>query len=124
MPFMQRAVKLAHRFGTPVQRARESGSLMPRWKALSGSVGPDAPRGVVMTEEDIADTVAAFAQAAADAKRLGFDTLELHGAHGYLIDQFFWPGTNKRTDAFGGATIRERRTLCVPFALPLALISR
>ncbi len=74
----------------------------------SGLVGPDDPRGVVMTEEDIADTVAAFAQAAADAKRLGFDTLELHGAHGYLIDQFFWAGTNKRTDAFGGATIRER----------------
>ncbi|MCA6941632.1 NADH:flavin oxidoreductase [Pectobacterium polaris] len=74
----------------------------------SGLVGPDEPRGVVMTEEDIADTVAAFARAAADAKRLGFDTLELHGAHGYLIDQFFWPGTNKREDVFGGATIRER----------------
>ncbi|KHS82496.1 NADH:flavin oxidoreductase [Pectobacterium carotovorum] len=74
----------------------------------SGLVGPDEARGVVMTEEDIADTVAAFARAAADAKRLGFDTLELHGAHGYLIDQFFWPGTNKREDAFGGATIRER----------------
>ncbi|MBN3056103.1 NADH:flavin oxidoreductase [Pectobacterium brasiliense] len=74
----------------------------------SGIVGPDEPRGVVMTEEDIADTVAAFACAAADAKRLGFDTLELHGAHGYLIDQFFWSGTNKREDAFGGATIRER----------------
>lgn len=74
----------------------------------SGLVGPDDPRGVVMTEEDIADTVSAFAQAAAEAKRLGFDTLELHGAHGYLIDQFFWSGTNKRTDAFGGATLRER----------------
>ncbi|MGI8466091.1 NADH:flavin oxidoreductase [Pectobacterium punjabense] len=74
----------------------------------SGLVGPDEPRGVVMTEEAIADTVAAFARAAVDAKRLGFDTLELHGAHGYLIDQFFWPGTNKRTDVFGGATIRER----------------
>lgn len=74
----------------------------------SGWVGPGVPRGVAMTEEDIADTVAAFARAAADAKRLGFDTLELHGAHGYLIDQFFWLGTNLRTDAFGGATIRQR----------------
>ncbi|MEH2922603.1 NADH:flavin oxidoreductase [Samsonia erythrinae] len=74
----------------------------------SGLIGPNEPRGVVMTEEDIADTVAAFARAAADAKRLGFDTLELHGAHGYLIDQFFWSGTNQRTDAFGGATLRER----------------
>lgn len=74
----------------------------------SGLVGPDEPRGVVMSEEDIADTVAAFARAAADAKRLGYDTLELHGAHGYLIDQFFWEGTNKRTDGFGGATILQR----------------
>lgn len=74
----------------------------------SGLVGPGDARGVAMTEEDIADTVAAFARAAADAKRLGFDVVELHGAHGYLIDQFFWPGTNQRTDAFGGKTIAER----------------
>lgn len=74
----------------------------------SGLVGPNDPRGVAMTEEDIADTVAAFARAAADAQRLGFDLVELHGAHGYLIDQFFWSGTNTRSDAFGGATIAER----------------
>src|SRR5690606_10899877 len=51
---------------------------------------------------------AAFAKAAADAKALGFDTVELHGAHGYLIDQFFWAGTNTRTDRYGGATLAER----------------
>ena len=61
-----------------------------------------------MTDADIADTIAAFASAAADAKRLGFDAVELHGAHGYLIDQFFWDGTNVRTDAYGGPTIGER----------------
>jgi len=74
----------------------------------SGLVAPGDPRGVAMTENDIADTVAAFARAAADAKRLGFDTVEIHGAHGYLIDQFFWSGTNQRTDRYNGATIRER----------------
>ncbi|MDR3518723.1 MAG: NADH:flavin oxidoreductase [Azospirillaceae bacterium] len=74
----------------------------------SGLVAPDKPRGQAMSEEAIADTVAAFARAAADAKRLGFDTLEIHGAHGYLIDEFFWSGTNKRTDRYGGATIKER----------------
>ena len=74
----------------------------------SGLVAPGKPRGKAMSEEDIADSVAAFAQGAADAQRLGFDTVELHGAHGYLIDEFFWPGTNQRTDRYGGATIKER----------------
>ncbi|MAY61386.1 MAG: 12-oxophytodienoate reductase [Rhizobiales bacterium] len=74
----------------------------------SGLLAPDTPRGVTMTEEDIADTVAAFAKAARDAKETGFDIVEIHGAHGYLIDEFFWPGTNKREDRYGGATIRER----------------
>ncbi|WP_430791440.1 NADH:flavin oxidoreductase [Virgibacillus flavescens] len=55
-----------------------------------------------MTEEEVVDMVKAYAQAAADAKRLGFDGIELHGAHGYLIDQFFWENTNKRTDRYGG----------------------
>ncbi|ORC59178.1 12-oxophytodienoate reductase [Pseudomonas floridensis] len=74
----------------------------------SGLDSPHDPRGRAMSEEDIADTVAAFAKAAADAKRLGFDTVEVHGAHGYLIDQFFWAGTNQRTDRYGGPTIKER----------------
>jgi len=66
-----------------------------------------------MTVEDIDATIKAFAKAAKDAKILGFDALELHGAHGYLIDQFFWEGTNKRTDAFGGATIKDRSRFAV-----------
>jgi 2,4-dienoyl-CoA reductase-like NADH-dependent reductase (Old Yellow Enzyme family) len=74
----------------------------------SGLSGSGEPVGKTMSEEDIADTISAFAQAAANAKRLGFDILELHGAHGYLIDQFFWDVTNRRTDEFGGATLADR----------------
>ncbi|MBY6262692.1 NADH:flavin oxidoreductase [Azospirillum sp. 412522] len=74
----------------------------------SGLQAPGVERGVAMSDGDIADTIAAFARAAGDAKRLGFDTIELHGAHGYLFDQFFWAATNRRTDRYGGATIGER----------------
>jgi 2,4-dienoyl-CoA reductase-like NADH-dependent reductase (Old Yellow Enzyme family) len=76
-------------------------------ESASGLVAPDMPRGVAMDDEAISDAVAAFANAAADAKRLGFDTVEIHGAHGYLIDQFFWSGTNHRNDRYNG-TIRDR----------------
>jgi 2,4-dienoyl-CoA reductase-like NADH-dependent reductase (Old Yellow Enzyme family) len=61
-----------------------------------------------MSDAEVADAIAAFARAAGDAKRLGFDAVELHGAHGYLIDQFFWDSVNLRTDAYGGPSIRER----------------
>ncbi|MFD7620102.1 NADH:flavin oxidoreductase [Streptomyces sp. NPDC059802] len=61
-----------------------------------------APAGKAMTQQDIDDTVAAFAEAAAAAERLGFDGVELHGAHGYLIDSFLWKSTNRRTDHYGG----------------------
>lgn len=61
-----------------------------------------------MTVLDIEDTIAAYGRSAAEAKRLGFDAIEIHGAHGYLIDQFFYTKTNQRTDAYGGATLAER----------------
>lgn len=74
---------------------------------------PGFENGVPMTDAAIADTIAAFGQAAADAKALGFDTVEIHGAHQYLIDQFFWDGTNNRTDIYGGKTLAERTRFAV-----------
>jgi len=66
-----------------------------------------------MSLGDVQAAIAAFGQAAADAKALGFDTIELHAAHGYLIDQFFWSHTNTRTDEYGGGTIKERSRFAV-----------
>jgi len=66
-----------------------------------------------MTQKDIADVVQAFAKAAKDAKDIGFDGVEIHGAHGYLIDQFFWSRTNKRRDQYGGETLAERTRFAV-----------
>lgn len=74
---------------------------------------PGFENGVPMTDLAIADTIAAFGQAAADAKALGFDTVEIHGAHQYLIDQFFWDATNNRTDIYGGKTLAERTRFAV-----------
>jgi len=79
----------------------------------SGLNKPGNNNGNTMSESDIADTIAAFGRAAADAKRLGFDCVEIHGAHGYLIDQFFWEGTNERTDSYGGKTLSERSRFAV-----------
>lgn len=56
-----------------------------------------------MSEADIADTIAAFARSAANAKAVGFDAIAIHGAHGYLIDAFIWQGSNQRTDQWGGS---------------------
>jgi 2,4-dienoyl-CoA reductase-like NADH-dependent reductase (Old Yellow Enzyme family) len=67
-------------------------------------MGPDS-----MTDCDIADVIEAFGISAASAKELGFDGVELHGAHGYLIDQFFFDQTNHRTDAFGGDLVGRTR---------------
>lgn len=74
----------------------------------SGLNSPGKPLGVEMSDRDIADTIDAFARGAADAQRLGFDCVEIHGAHSYLIDQFFWDATNLRRDAFGGAALAQR----------------
>jgi 2,4-dienoyl-CoA reductase-like NADH-dependent reductase (Old Yellow Enzyme family) len=69
----------------------------------SGMNVPGKANRHVMTQQDIDDVVAAFAHAAADAKAIGCDAVELHGAHGYLIDQFFWEGTNQREDHYAGS---------------------
>ncbi|TAJ74501.1 MAG: NADH:flavin oxidoreductase [Phenylobacterium sp.] len=74
----------------------------------SGLSRPDKKFGEPMTDAEVADAIRAFADAAAEAKRLGFDAVELHGAHGYLIDQFFWEGTNVREDAYGSADLPGR----------------
>lgn len=65
---------------------------------------PDVPNDEpdTMSDEDIADTIAAFGKAAGAVKALGFDAVEVHGANGNLIDQFLWAGRNHRDDRWGG----------------------
>ena len=75
----------------------------------SGQLKPGSPDGIAMTQADIDAAVKAYGKAARDAQELGFDGIELHGAHGYLIDQFFWHGTNLRTDKYGGSLADRTR---------------
>jgi 2,4-dienoyl-CoA reductase-like NADH-dependent reductase (Old Yellow Enzyme family) len=74
----------------------------------SGLAKPGKKVAEPMTRADIDAVIEAFAKSAGYAKDMGFDGVEIHGAHGYIIDQFFWNGTNVRDDAFGGSL--EKRT--------------
>lgn len=80
--------------------------------APSGYVRPRERVGSPMTPGQVEEVIAAYAKAARDAWRLGFDAIELHGAHGYLIDQFFWAETNKRIDTWGGDQVQRTRFAC------------
>ena len=61
------------------------------------------------TQKEIDEVIDAYATAAVSAKELGFDGVELHGGHGYFLDQFFWSETNLRTDLHGGSTAQRTR---------------
>jgi 2,4-dienoyl-CoA reductase-like NADH-dependent reductase (Old Yellow Enzyme family) len=75
----------------------------------SGLLKPGVKVGEPMTQADIDAVIEAFAQGAANAKSVGFDGVEIHGAHGYIIDEFFWDGTNQRTDTYGGDLVARTR---------------
>jgi 2,4-dienoyl-CoA reductase-like NADH-dependent reductase (Old Yellow Enzyme family) len=75
----------------------------------SGLLAPGKQVSEPMTLAQIETVISGFASAAADAMRIGFDGVEIHGAHGYLLDQFFWSGTNQRTDEWGGSMANRSR---------------
>ena len=84
----------------------EGEAAEPRQMGPSGVTGghgwPIEPDRAPMTLADIDAVIEAFVSAAVSAQALGFDGVELHGAHGYLIDQFLWHKTNRRADRYGG----------------------
>ena len=89
--------------------------LQPGEKLTADGVGPSGlatPGHKVaepMSQRDIDQVIEAYGKAAASAEKLGFDGVEIHGAHGYLIDQFFWEGTNQRRDGYGGDLVARTR---------------
>lgn len=95
------------------------GKIMPQlWhvgtmRKVGDLPNPEAPPvGTSMTQAEIDAVIEAYGHSAANAKRLGFDGLEIHAAHGYLIDQFFWERTNQRKDRYGGGIVERTRFAC------------
>ncbi len=80
-------------------------SVQPKGEQLSfyGGTGP-YPAPLEMAKEDIESVKTSFVQAAKNAVEAGFDGVEIHGANGYLLDQFLTDYTNARTDNYGGST--------------------
>ncbi|NTY58984.1 12-oxophytodienoate reductase [Mycolicibacterium sphagni] len=65
--------------------------------------------GRALSTEELPELAQAYALAAANARAAGFDAVEIHGAHGYLLDQFLWEHTNHRTDGYGGSLAARTR---------------
>ena len=74
----------------------------------SGLVHAGKPNGSAATLEDLDAIRGAFVRGALAARELGAAGVEIHSCHGYLLDQFLWPDTNRRTDGYGGDDIRAR----------------
>ncbi len=103
------------RIAHPLNLPAGARMLAPSAVAAAGEMYTDAegmkphPVPQAMTEADIKATIAEFVQAAKNAVAAGFDGIELHGANGYLLEQFIRPNTNQRTDGYGGAIENRAR---------------
>jgi 2,4-dienoyl-CoA reductase (NADPH2) len=78
---------------------------------MAAFAGGAVPEVKVLTREDIETAVGQYAAAAVRAKRAGFDGVEIHGGHGYLISSFLSPSTNKRDDEYGGPLENRARLM-------------
>lgn len=109
---LKKLVKLNHQNGAKIgiQLAHAGRKAMLDGPIIAPSPLPfqeNMKTPLEMSEETIAETVSAFQKGAVRAKEAGFDLIEIHGAHGYLINEFLSPLTNQRTDGYGGS--RENR---------------
>jgi NADPH2 dehydrogenase len=117
IPGLRSLVDLLHKHGAKVglqinhggRKCEAPGMDIEAPSPLPFDVESKVPRE--MTKQDITETVLEFQSAAARALAAGFDLLEIHAAHGYLLSEFLSPATNKRTDEYGGSQENRVRML-------------
>ncbi len=120
IPGLQKLTEAVHAYGAKMftqlhHAGRETNTSHTRMPVVAASAIPcPHNRDLVeeMSTEQVYQTIQDFVDGAIRAKKAGFDGVELHGAHGYLISNFLSPYSNKRTDEFGG-TITNRARLAV-----------
>ncbi len=116
LPGLERMTYFVHSAGSPLVMQLVHGGLFSA-PILSGSIPlgpssletPDGTIGKEMSKSDIEDTVNAFRNAAVRAKQAGFDGVQIHAAHGWLLSQFLSPFFNKRKDEYGGSLENRSR---------------
>ena len=101
------AMQLVHAGGQTTTAAAGRTPLAP--SAVKAAQYPEEP--AEMTLEEIVRTIEAFGRGAARARDWGFDAVQIHGAHGYLVSQFLSPLTNRRKDGYGGTPEKRMRFL-------------
>jgi len=106
IPAFRRIIDEVHRHGAKIgiqiaHAGRKALDALPPVGPWDEPFAPDAKKPRALTTEEAWGLVGKFADAARRAVEAGADTIELHGAHGYLIHQFHSPGINRRTDEFG-----------------------
>jgi len=117
IPGLKKLVDAVHQHGTKIaaqihHAGRATNPKITGYPTVSASVLPETPEYPVpreLTTCEVEDYIEYYAQAARRAKEAGFDSVEFHGAHGYLIAQFMSPLTNFRTDRFGGSFLGRMR---------------
>jgi 2,4-dienoyl-CoA reductase-like NADH-dependent reductase (Old Yellow Enzyme family) len=86
-----------------LRNADDGGTISP-----SGLVSPVKQNGRPATADEIRELRDAYVAGALDAQGIGADGVEVHAAHGYMLDQFLWPGSNRREDGYGGERMEDR----------------
>ena len=117
IPGLKKLTEIAHAAGSRIalqlhHAGRESLYLLKQKKAIAPSPIRSLVFGLTpreMTLEDIKEIIAAFGTAAARAREAGFDAVEVHGAHGYLLTQFLSALCNQRSDEYGGSLANRAR---------------